>query len=643
VEIAQADAVMDLTVLGSHLLLIIALVALGDASLRLSSLISPSGLERVVSCAVLAAAVAVLEALVLGRVALGGSRFALAGGMALLWMAARAWLPAPTTPPARELRHWWERLELPARAGIGALVGGVLAVAITILHRPAPGFDGVTYHLPEAVGFVQSGHTGSVLNLYYGLPVGNYPMTNEVLLSWLAGISHGFAALTLWSPASYLLLFMAGWLGLRALRVPGPSRALALCALLLTPLVIAGLPQPDTDLPATTWLVCSAALSVSARERPLLLVPAIVALGMSIGTKTTGALLGILVLAFALWSLRAHLRPIAWPLALGAIAAAGVGATWYLRNFIEHGSPLWPFVATPWGDRVPLTVQLVSHTLAERFRVTLLDHLGTYLSTLSGATLLAAVAVGTLAWVNAPVTGLSDIPGLYWAVLSSVRYLLPVFAAGACALALAATEGTRGPRSAALIALTGALAWSLVSDINHGFFLPFASWLATGVLAGTALAATSRYIRAAPRGAAAAASLVLILACGAGLAVGSTGFLARHAKVVAEWDAAAAGFLLRQPDYDHGRVTVAAAPDALGPLAGDRLQHRISLIGQTDSCEQVRALSRRSWVVLRVASAQPVPGRPGVLFPYVGTAQACLANQPPLFDDGAYRIYGPRS
>src|SRR5205807_5231542 len=97
--------------------------------------------------------------------------------------------------------------------------GGALAFVAILLHRPEPGYDGITYHIPEVAGFVQGGHPGAVLRAYYQLPVGNYPLTNEVLMSWMTGVSHGFASLTLWTPLSALLLLAAGWLGLRRLGV----------------------------------------------------------------------------------------------------------------------------------------------------------------------------------------------------------------------------------------------------------------------------------------------------------------------------------------------------------------------------------------------------------------------------------------
>jgi len=664
-----------------HLLLTGSIAALGGAGLRLTSLVAPCGLERVVSWAVFVAAGAVLQALALGVVGLAGSAPALSGAAMLTWLAARRWLPSPTVSVAGELAACWRRLTLVGRVSVGALGGTALSLCAILLHRPAPGFDGITYHLPEIVGFVQSGHAGAVLDLYYELPVGNYPLTNEVLLAWMTGISHGFAALTLFSPASALLLITAGWLGLRSLGVAALVRGLALGALMLGPLLVSALPQPGTDLPALSWLACSAGLCVAAVSRPVLVVPAVVALGLAVGTKTTAAVLGILVIAAALWACRGGLRAIAWKLGVGAGVAAVAGATWYVRNLIEHGSPLWPFIATPWGDPVPEGIRLLSHTMAQRLRVTLLDHLGGYVSGTSGSLVLlvgallvpvlafrrrallaaGAVALGTVAWANAPATGLPDVPFLAPVVGTTLRYLLPVFAAGAVALALVATDGTRLGRIAGLALLTGALAWALISDLQHGFFLPFSSWLTGGMIAGALMGAlcgsrsgpawlaqaVSRHA-AAPsfeRAIGAGGVLLMIAAGGVLLTAGSGGFVARHALVVYDWDASVARFLSSRPSFHAGRLPIATAPGALGLLAGDRLHHPLALISEHEPCARVRARTRDGWVVVRVrvVDPQPVPGHPGLLFPPEWSAQGCLARRVPLFDDGTYRVYGPPS
>ena len=100
-----------------------------------------------------------------------------------------------------------------------------------------------------------------------------------------------------------------------------------------------------------------------------MLAPALVAFFLAIGTKTTVAPLGLIVLAAALWALRHELRPVLAPLA-GALALGLLaGGVWYLRNLFDHGSPLWPFVTVPWGDPAPKVIDAVSTSLLSRPKV----------------------------------------------------------------------------------------------------------------------------------------------------------------------------------------------------------------------------------------------------------------------------------
>lgn len=654
-----------------HLLLVIALAALAGAALRLASLIAPSGLERLLTVAVLIATAAVLESLAAGIFGLGGTSIVLTAAAVLTWLAARTWLPAPEVGASAELLTWWSRLTTAPRAALGALAGGWLALAAIVLHRPEPGFDGIIYHIPEVVEFVQSGHPGTVLTTLYQLPVGNYPLTNEVLLAWLTGISHGLAALTLWTPVAVVLMVMAGWLGLRRLGVAPAVRALALAALLAGPQLVVAFPQPTTDLTSLTWLVCAAALATAAPNRPIMLAPTMLALGLAIGTKTTPAVYGLILLAGALWSCRGRLAPIRRRLALAAVTAFTVGGIWYVRDLIQHGSPSWPIVATPWGDPLPPLVKLVSSSMLSHLRVTLLDHLSFYLSLLSGSAALllggvvlgllagrrrtvlagAAVALGALAWASAPVTGRPNFTVLTFAAATSVRYMMPVLAAGALALALVASDGPRWARPAAILTLLGSLVWALDADIPNRFYLPFDSWLPAGALLGAVAvilgeavargfpAVTALLTRERRRvGALLAVAAVAISA--AVLAAGSANYLVRHSTVGSELDSTIAGYLARQPGFASGARPVAFAPYIFGPLAGDSLSHRISLIGESEPCARVLASTRRGWVVLTVVTPHPVPGHPGLLYPSPETAQSCLAHVAPRFENSTYRVYG---
>jgi len=645
-----AAFVLDLLLIGS-------LAALSAAAFRVASTLTPSGLERALAASVLVAAAIVVEALALGLVGLSGTPVALCAGALLTWLGVRSRFSAPELSAAAEIGSWWADLSPRSRAGIGAAAGLGVGILASILRRPEPGYDGLTYHLPEVVAFVQSGHAGTVITSNYGLPVGSYPITNEVLLSWLTGISRGFSALTVWTPVSAGLLVLAGWAGMRRLGVAAGIRTLALAALIAGPLLVVALPQPGTDLPALSWLACCATLCLASAERPALLAPALLAFGLAAGTKTTAASLGVVVLGAALWVCRRSLAQRKRELALGAVGALIVGGTWYIRNLIAHGSPLWPFYATSWGTPVPQDIRLVSPTMLGHLQSTLFDHLSAYTSGISGSTVLVlagvfvpllarrrrsllaagAVALGALAWANAPVTGAPEIAALAVGARSSIRYLLPVFAAGSVALAVAAGDGSRPVRGLALLALAGALAWGLVTDAQHSFYVA-GGWglLVLGAGAGAVVAALVAPARLPRFGRLALAAMLSVA-----LAASASGFIARHAAVPTEIDASLSAVLGADPAYANGHAPVAAAPFIPGLLAGDTLAHRVTLISEHASCAEVLARARRGLIVIDSVDNVPIPGHPHLVLLARGTAPACLAGQTPRLTVGSFRIYGP--
>jgi len=230
-------------VLAGQLALVLAACALGAAALRGGGRLlegrttgaggggsgpcaDPGAIERVLVAAALAAGFVALWTLALGLAGLDGSALALIAGPVAVWVVvwlalvetpSRLWVqidrahrPRTVALALAALATWLlaRRLTTPAEMTVGAelvawwgrlssVAGGAAALAAIVLHRPAPGFDGIIYHLPEVVGFVQGGHAGALVHTNYALPVGNHPLTNEVLLAWLTGLSHGFVAATL--------------------------------------------------------------------------------------------------------------------------------------------------------------------------------------------------------------------------------------------------------------------------------------------------------------------------------------------------------------------------------------------------------------------------------------------------------------
>ncbi|MEA2295462.1 MAG: hypothetical protein QOE86_3101, partial [Solirubrobacteraceae bacterium] len=338
-------------------LLVAAVAALAAAGLRAAAALGADGALRIVAAAPLAAGTAALSALLLGRLGLGGSALALTALALVAFAAGRAVLPVPG--PLRLELDDRERLAL-------GVVGGIAAAWVAwIVKHPGLGSDPLTYHLPESIGWVQHGDTGAVRQVVFEFPVGNYPLLDETLVAWVLGISHGFGAAILWAPAMAALAGFAGFTGLRVLGASRLVAGLGVAAVLLVPILAALYIGPHTDVGALAWLTCCATL-VATRE-PRLLAPAVVAAGLALGAKTTTA---PLIAAIALLGVRPPLRPRA-ALVAAAVVAAVVGGLLYFRVLVEHGSPFWPFIATPWGDRVPSFLDRIDVTFFSRPQATL--------------------------------------------------------------------------------------------------------------------------------------------------------------------------------------------------------------------------------------------------------------------------------
>lgn len=642
-----------------HVLLAAATVALGAAGLRVAALAAPSGLERALAATALAFAAAVCEALLLGLAGLGGSSFALATAAGLTWLAGRFATPAATVGAGSELRAWWGRLSGARRVLTGALAGAWLVWVVWLLRHPTLGFDTVLYHLSEAAVWSKTGHPGSIELILRGLPVTNYPITDEVFLSWAMGLSRSLVPTVLLVPFQVVLLGAATWCGLRTLRLPAIACGLGTAALCCLPSVIGWQSNGAAPDPAAlAWLVTFAALVSASRARPALLAPAVVAAGLAIGAKTTTGPLVVLLVVVAVWLHRERLRSMARPLGLALLLAAGAGGVWYLRNLLDHGSPLWPFIAAPWGDDLPATVRAANDSFLSRPADTV-DAVGDlYLNRfLSGIVLLAgafvapllvrtravfaasAVAfVSFLVWAQAPFTG---VPDAYIRVVegtfSTTRYLMPGLAAAVLALALAAGAGggrTRGARVAQAVLATAA-AIGLVQTFRLGFpAVPSAFTPLAGAVAG-ALVAFGEHVlgprrpalrvpRALVRGAFVAGALVL----GALLAIPAGGFVSRHASTH-PFASGVSGWMAARGD-DHARVS--SAPIVVGPLTGDGLERRLDPIPEGETCEAMRARRRDGYVVLYVGP----PADKRIL-----ALARCLSPARPDYTDEQFRVWAP--
>jgi hypothetical protein len=633
-----------------HALLGASVVALAFAGLRLASRVAECGLPRALTAATFATAAALAEALLLGLVGLGGSTAALT--IAALATVAVAWfaLPRPAVPPGEELVAWWRARVLAERVILGGAAGAGLAWAAWQLRHPALGFDTIHYHLPEMVIFVQGGHPGSIHDVLPGLPVGNYPLTTEVTIGWAMAIARSFVPLILWPWILLALTAAAAFGGLRALAVPRLAAALAAAALVTNPWLLGWQSNGSvTDPPALAWLVVCAALVAMSRRNPALLVPAVVAAGLSLGGKTTVLPELVLVLAIGLWAAwRARQLPVRG-LALATVVAAGVGGFWYLRNLVEHGSPFWPLVAAPWGDPLPHSVQIVKASFLDHPRATIdalhhayLNRFGGALIVLAGALLapLAAprrrVVLGTvvvlgglLLWARSPVTGVDPGLALPETVFSTTRYALPVVAAACAVLAFAAADARRGVlRAAVLVVLAAAVAVDLVLTIRLHF--PVAPSATTPIAGAAAGALVAALLRARRLPLPARAVPVLTAAAAALLAIPASGFVKRHGDTNSALVSSIISWMAGDPQFRDGDAPVATTPAYIGSLAGDRLQHRLEAIPKSSTCTQTAARGRTQWLVVY---GGPLGGLPPA------RAKACLPR--PAFDNGPITAFRP--
>ena len=640
----------------SHqVLLAVSLIVLTSTATRLASALTPAPSERVLAAVPIGAAAAGIQALGLGLVGLGGEPWALCAAVVATWIGVRAVIPAPDPSLAVQLTAAWTNLSAPGRFATGAIAGAGLAWTVWLVRYPAYGWDNLTYHVPEIVTWVQKGTPGSIEPILPGWVVGNYPLTNEVLLTWGTGLSRTFVWLTVWPSLMVALLAGASWVGLRALSVPRAASALSAVSLCTIPVLTSHqFYGATTDLPALSWLVAAAALCATATRssRAGLLAPALIAAALAVGTKTTTAPLALAVLGLAAYRLRPQLRPVAGALGLAAGAALLIGGTWYVRNLIQHGSPTWPFFPMPWGDPAPPTKPGFGRTFLQRPVESLarLDDAGYVKDIFLGSALAlaaaliapffarrrevtagaVATAISIFLWTNAPATGSptrefkleTDA-----AFLVGPRYLLPGVAVATLTIALAANG--RGRAALVWTAVLGAVAllnlWQLFGLGYPNVPSPLTPAAGAVLLGGLGALAAMRLPRPALLRPAAAVLGVLVL--GVAFALAGNGIVDRHIRM----DIGDAGLVgwFEGPGAD-GRP-IHMAPFVHGILSGDDLERTVEPIPRRESCERIERHAREAWVVVSKVDIDVLFGP--------STPRPCVEGWQPRYEDAAYWVY----
>ena len=220
--------------------------------------------------------------------------------------------------------------------------------------RYPTGWDGVHYHLPLAVHWVQSGMMDIVPS---GL-VYNYP-NNGTILSYLL-LAGGWQRLTslVMVPQVVLLVLCVFSLG-RALGLGHRDRIVAVCLVTSIPMILYQTFSSYIDLfAAVAWLASLSALFHASRcrrdgERPLLVFLAGLACGIALGSKLTylalGGMLGVVAVILP-WIGRRVGKPSArMALRLGltfTVAVLLCSGYWFIRNAVRTGNPIYPLALT---------------------------------------------------------------------------------------------------------------------------------------------------------------------------------------------------------------------------------------------------------------------------------------------------------
>jgi hypothetical protein len=254
----------------------------------------------------------------------------LAGAAVLAALLARG-APRGLLPASRSA---WDRWVIAA----AAVVAVRLLLQVWFL-APNVG-DALSYHLPKVAEWVRAGALTSEVGAD---PRAAFPAGFELIEIWWVVFLHhdvliemaGLEFLALAGAAAYALARELGW----------SEKVASLAALIfvLTPGLHLQATACLNDAPVAALVAATAALVV-ARVHPLLLL---LPVGLGVGVKPTFvyALPGLAITAWLLRRRDGAPPPFLRAAAPLAAAALGVGAVWYLRNWVLHGSPFHPLGA----------------------------------------------------------------------------------------------------------------------------------------------------------------------------------------------------------------------------------------------------------------------------------------------------------
>lgn len=401
----------------------------------------------------------------------------------------------------------------PLGAGLTVLVALQLAWSLyTVWLLPPYSWDEVWYHLSTPAHWLQEG--GLAYNPFQ-LFSNAYPANGQLMFAWLLLVEGGDT----WVQLGQLLFALFGGVGTSVLArrfgLSVPGAVAAGCLFVATPIVFAQATTVNVDVVlAGSFLLALASAAQwseavrqgAPRHRTVwLLALAGFLSGVTAGVKPAGVIWAGAISVFVVGHLvgtactgsSSRWRPVAFGLAIFAVAAAPLGSFWYLRNLITEGNPIAPIELSV-GDQVLFggTIRLdqivtdgystlegvhgaelvVRSWLNEPTRTSPEQRLGGF-GVQWPALMVPALAVGTAVlalqrrWAALAVVGVVTLaflgqPSKWW-----LRFTIPIVAPGAIFLVLA-VEGARqrAVRLVMSLVIVSVVAWSTWSAVPRVTF-----------------------------------------------------------------------------------------------------------------------------------------------------------------------------
>ncbi len=356
------------------------LLLVASAAMIIAAVLVAATFIRGGTIALLLGVALLADVLVVASIAIAGIALRSLTGPTLTALSV-AWLLAAGLLVLRRPRApaiWRRRLRRGVRAGVEAVSDPAVAIAailvlallawrlVLAVRLPIVDYDGWSYHLVFTDVWVERGALTLVPQRIW---TAGYPAIGEILATWFAVFTRSDALTGLASLLSIPAAIVATAGLARRLGASRAGAALAGLLLGLTPALLALAGTTYVDNASVAFVVASwwfGLRVVEGEERRTTALLLGIATGLAIGTKGTNVILVLPVAAVAglvlirrAWSRGEHPPGAArGALERALLLAAPIvlfGVSWYLKNLLVHGNPLYPFAVGPFAGPTTLT------------------------------------------------------------------------------------------------------------------------------------------------------------------------------------------------------------------------------------------------------------------------------------------------